>query len=247
MKIDYDDIQLQSSLENWLPVVENICEIPSPKTTIVPLEPKELELLQEEIIPHTVVGRVLKVAEPYGYPFFLRTDQASGKHSWKKSCFVSTPDNLPRNLSGVISFNLTADIMGLPFKSLVVREYIVLESSFTAFWGDMPVAKERRYFVRDGVVECRHEYWIEPAIRDGMEHKSLPESEWLPQLRALNHQDKDEIRLLTKYAEAVGKELGGYWSVDFAKARDGRWFLIDMARGEISYHVEGCPRAGVVE
>ena len=239
----YDELSNQSSFEIWFPVVENVCEIPTPRSTIVLLEPDEIRAFYDEVVSKTVVKRVHEAANSYGYPFFLRTDQASGKHSWKKSCFVPNAESISSHIYEVVMFNLLADIMGLPFKSLIVREYIELESAFTAFWGDMPVAKERRYFVRDGVVECRHEYWVEGAIRQGMEHKSLRESEWLEQLRALNHQSKNELRRLTRYASSVGKELGGYWSVDFAKAKDGRWLLIDMARGEISYHVDSCPHA----
>ena len=68
----------------------------------------------------------------------------------------------------------------------------------------------------------------------------IPESEWLPLLRELNTQTDDEIQLLTDYAERIGKVLGGYWSIDFAKGRNGTWYFIDAARGEVSYHVPDC-------
>jgi hypothetical protein len=38
--------------------------------------------------------------------------------------------------------------------------------------------------------------------------------------------------------------LDGWWSVAFAKTKDGRWILIDMAEGEMSFHdleCEYCP------
>ena len=31
-----------------------------------------------------------------------------------------------------------------------------------------------------------------------------------------------------------------YWSVDFALGRDGKWYLIDMAAGEVSGHHPDC-------
>jgi hypothetical protein len=240
MIIEPSQLEKESSLEYWWPVVVEL-KIPAPKTTIVHLSKRELTALHSEKIPKSVVRKVKKAAEQYGYPFFLRTDCASGKHSWKESCYVPKDDELWTHVYEVVVFNLTADIFGLPFRCLVVREYIPLEAKFTAFWGEMPVAKERRYFVRDGKVECHHEYWVEGAIRQGMQGRDIPESEWLPQWQDLNRQDDDEITLLTGYTKAIGKELAGYWSVDFAKAQDGRWLLIDMGRGEISYHKEDCP------
>ena len=33
----------------------------------------------------------------------------------------------------------------------------------------------------------------------------------------------------------VCKVFDDYWSVDFAKSLDGTWYMIDMARGEVSY------------
>jgi hypothetical protein len=42
-------------------------------------------------------------------------------------------------------------------------------------------------------------------------------------------------------AETFGKRNPGYWSVDFARTRAGRWVLIDAARGEVSWHPDGCP------
>ena len=38
----------------------------------------------------------------------------------------------------------------------------------------------------------------------------------------------------------VGDVLDGYWSIDFAYGQDKRWYLIDMAIGEESYHWIEC-------
>ena len=58
----------------------------------------------------------------------------------------------------------------------------------------------------------------------------------------MNHESDDEIRFLTNYALTVAKQFEGYWSIDFCKANDGRWILIDMARGKRSWHPENCQR-----
>lgn len=248
----------ESSMLHWWPKIRGL-DIPMPKTRILklprlniyeiigskPCSDKMAKRLRKFITRLKKVAR--EVQQNEDDPVFMRSDQCSGKHGWENTCFVKSIDDIKKHLLALLEFNEMVGWTSFTDKAIVLREYIPLESSFVAFGGNMPVAKERRYFVRDDVVECRHEYWIEEAVRQGLESKNLPESEWLEQLRALNHQSNDEIELLTQYAEKVGKKIGDYWSVDFAKAKDGRWLLIDMARGELSYHVDGCPHAVVIE
>jgi hypothetical protein len=125
--------------------------------------------------------------------------------------------------------------MGLDFKAFAVREYIPMASRFTAFYGDMPVNPERRYFFEYGQILCHHSYWIEEAIEQSKK-PSIPN--WRAVARELNTETEDEIKLLTNYAEMVAKQFDGYWSVDFCKAKDGRWILIDLATGRKSWHPE---------
>jgi hypothetical protein len=226
MKVESDSMLI------WYPKIKDL-PIPQPKTEMLVIEPKDLAILMNEVVPDSAVKKVKVVCDRMGYPCFLRTDLASGKHSWKKSCFVDNPNNLWDHVLEVVSFNLCADIMGLDFKAFAVREFIQMDSRFTAFYGDMPVNPERRYFIKDGKVVCHHPYWIEEAIEDS-KTPSIPN--WRDVARELNTETEDEIKLLTSYAEMVAKEFDGYWSVDFCKSKDGRWILIDMARGEKSWH-----------
>lgn len=248
----------QSSMLFWWPKIQGL-DIPMPKTRMLML-PKIniIEICGSKPCGDEMAETLRKFTEELKMiarevqgnkddPVFMRTDQCSGKHEWRYTCFVEVVNDIGKHLLRLLEYNEMVGWMSFTDKAIAVREFIPLESSFIAFHGQMPVAKERRYFVRDGVVECRHEYWIEEAIRQGLEGRNLPESIWLENLRALNHQSEDEIELLTRYAESAGKEIGDYWSVDFAKAKDGRWLLIDMARGELSYHVDGCPHAVVIE
>lgn len=248
----------ESSMLFWWPKIQGL-DIPVPKTRMLmmpkfnifeligskPCSDEMAEMMRKFTVDLKLIAR--EVQRNKDDPVFMRSDQCSGKHEWKNTCFVEDVNDIRKHLLRLMEYNEMVGWMSFTDKAIAVREFIPLESSFVAFHGLMPVAKERRYFVRDGVVECRHEYWIEAAIRQGLEGMNLPESEWLHQLRALNQQSNYEIGLLTKYAESVGKELGNYWSVDFAKAKDGRWLLIDLARGELSFHVDGCPHAVVVE
>jgi len=205
-------------------------------------------MLDGEPLPEDIKAKIMAAAEQLGYPLFVRTDKASGKHDWENSCYVASIERLWRNIYGVVEFNELADVFGLQPEALVFRRYIPLEATFKAFYGRMPVAKERRYFVRDGKVECHHPYWIEDAIGEWWERAKelvairsdklelLPEN-WKEILAELNRETDEEIELLTAYAEEIGRALGeGYWSVDFAKGKDGVWYFIDIAEGHRSWH-----------
>ena len=216
----------------WYPKIKDL-PIPQPKTEIVLLTEKELKVLVNENVPKSIVDKVKLVCDRMGYPCFLRTDLASGKHSWKDSCFIDNSKDLWKHIFEVVSFNLCADIMGLDFKALVIREFIPMDTRFTAFYGDMPVNPERRYFVKDGQVLCHHPYWIEETIAESKQ-PSIPN--WREIAKELNTETEEEIKLLKDYAKMVAEQFKGYWSVDFCKAKDGRWILIDMASGEKSCH-----------
>ena len=54
-------------------------------------------------------------------------------------------------------------------------------------------------------------------------------------LREMNNETKEEVELLTEYAEEVGRYVKENWSVDFMKSKDGKWYFIDMAREEVSW------------
>jgi len=224
----------KSSLLYWYPKIKNL-DIPQPKTEIIILTDKELNTTYNEQISKSLLKKVEKIiAQKFELPVFIRTDLSSAKHYWKDSCFYDRTNELWKHLWEIISFNLCADLMGLPFKALVVREFILMDSRFIAFRGSMPVNPERRYFVDKERVLCRHPYWFEGAIL-------YPNLEnWKKVLGEINTEDKQEIKLLTNYAQKVAKTLPGFWSVDFCKAKDERWVLIDCALGERSWHPEDC-------
>jgi len=220
-----------ASMLYWWPKVRDL-DIPKPKTIIVEI-PHEVfvDLLDGGLEIKTYHPALFAAAEELGYPLFMRTDILSAKHQWLKTCYVKDEGCLRLNIGGLTEMNFM--VMAPGPSALVLREYIELESSFTSHNG-MPVAKERRYFVRDGWIECYHPYWPEESVR----RPSRPD--WRKLLSMANAQGPDEIELLCGYVEQVGAVMDGFWSVDFAKARDGRWLLIDMAPGAQSYHWSTC-------
>ncbi len=235
MKINKD------SMLYWFPLIKDL-DIPQPITEITLLTEEELDTAHNEQIAKSLLKRIEKIiTQNFQLPVFIRTDLSSGKHYWEKSCFYNGTRELWMHLWEVIEFNLCADVMGLPFEALAIREFIPMDSKFTAFSGNMPVNPERRYFVDKGKVLCHHPYWFEEAIR----HPSL--ENWREILEKVNIEDKQEVKFLTDYAQRVARVLSGFWSVDFCKAKDGRWILIDCATGERSWHPKDCEFYGTVK
>jgi len=228
----------------WWPKIKRL-QIPQPRTIILPEpEPGALDQYlfavaddEPDNIPDCWAdyeGRVAAAAESLGYPCFLRTDLASGKHGWERCCFVSNAQALGDHIFAVIENGHLVDMLGLNHHALVVREFLDLWSTFRApRFGNMPVARERRYFVRDAEVICHHPYWPEDAVADGQPD----DPEWRRMLRELNFEWPGEVERLMDYADMVAKAMGdGYWSVDFACGSGGDWYLIDMALGDASWH-----------
>jgi len=226
----------KTSMLYWWPRVKDL-GIPLPKTEIVEVLYDDLVgLLDGERLSPQDEQRLIEAGGKIGYPLFLRTDMASAKHQWERTCFVPKAEDLFKHIWALIDQTLASGMFGeLDPSALVFRELLTLNSFFTAFSG-LPISVERRYFVRDGSVECHHPYWIHDAIEHSWRQPSEPD--WRERLAALNKESAEEIELLTGYATKIGGVLKGYWSIDFAEARDHTWYLIDLAVGERSWHPE---------
>ena len=228
------------SLLRWLPRFARNVPDHIPRTVIPDVNPNWWSELYDpkthgvQPCAREVDERCYRAADLLGYPLFVRTDVASGKHSWKKSCFVPSQDLLDPHIREVVSFNDNADMMGLEYTVLLFREYIPLHSTFTAFWGDMPVSRERRYFVHNNTVFCHHPYWVKEAIN----RPSI--DTWERELAKLNAESKAEIKLLTDLVERAMNGIMIPSSVDLAYTKDKRWIVIDAATASHSWHPETC-------
>ena len=229
-------IDKNSFLIYWLKIKD--LSIPQPKTEVVMLTEKEFEI-SFDACPKSLTAKVHAcIDKHFKLPVFLRTDLSSAKHGWIKTCYYDGAIELWEHLYEIMTFNHCADFMGLPFRAIIVREYIPMASGFTAFYGDMPVNPERRYFIKDGQVLCHHHYWIEEAIKKSKEPSI---KNWRHVAKELNYESEEEIQHLTSYAQLVADVMDGFWSVDFCLGADRQWYLIDMAQSESSWHPE-CPK-----
>ncbi len=236
----------------WWPAVRDL-GIPVPQTEVVEIEPASAEQLMEGCIVHNVEHDIdefqpdcaplyyryadaLLSAGHIGYPLFAKTDLVSGKHEYLATCYVPSEGELLPHVYRLLEEHAMAMFLELEgeVRAIVLREMLDLDAPFRAFNG-LPIARERRYFVSSGEVECTHPYWPEGVLQFWGPTHPEPKN-WNVQLSTLNREGAAEIALLTEYAERVGAALPGAWSVDFARARDGTWYLIDMAEAEHSWH-----------
>ena len=250
----------ESSMSNWWPKIKDL-DVPQPRTIMVPVEETAMiGVLDGEPIPN--IGEMERAVRDIGSPTFVRNNVSSGKHHWKDSCFLENPDKLPRHVYGVTEYTLMSTMGEVKIDSMFFREFIQLEQAgFSCFLGKMPISKEVRCFVRNGAIECRHPYWFDGVFKREEEMETaarrhrkemgmddtgssdhLP-SDWRAKLKKANRMTRSDNDAIMSHLFKIMPHFDGYWSVDFVKGIDGAWYLIDMARGEVSYHYEGCRHA----
>lgn len=224
----------KNSMMYWYPRVKEL-DVPQPNTIFISTgeDWEELRLVAEGQKELRNMSEIHEACRSIGYPVFARTDQMAAKHSWNRTCFISGEDVLRDHIANLVEGTLDCDMIGRIVRGIAIREYIEMESAFTAFNG-LPISRERRYFLRDGEVICHHPYWPEESIWFGVGQKEP--TDWKHALSRINYESFDEIDTLTKYAGMIGSTLEGYWSIDFCRGRNGDWYFIDCALGENSWH-----------
>ncbi|RLC89138.1 MAG: hypothetical protein DRJ03_00870 [Chloroflexi bacterium] len=230
----------RNRLSYWYPKLPS--HISTPETTIIPYTGEDLINLLDGKIPEgfdILIADITQAGYKLGWPMFLRTDYLSGKHNWKNTCHIPASTDVSDHVFRLVEESAMADMMGFPTDCWVVRNLLPTLAAFIAFPGDMPIVKERRYFVRDATVVCHHPYWPREAFLRGNEPFN-----WEELLAAINVEDEDEVSLLSGLSSEVGGELGEEWSIDWLwSEKEGKWYLIDMAAAAQSYHWPGCPNA----
>jgi len=222
----------------WLPKIEALGS-PTPKTIIVPYNQNEfVAFLEGEGKPETfepTVEAVKKACESIGYPCFFRTDLASAKHGGPDSYLINGGYNIKKVIARTVEDNEikfwpTAE----PPVAFLIRKFLFLDASFKAFH-NFPIGREWRLFANSEKLICFHPYWPKETIKFyGKEPKY-----WEKQL-ADHHSKPSKFKDLEDMAIQAARACGGEWSIDFAMDRLGKWWLIDMAIMEDSWHWKDC-------
>ena len=231
-----------NNLNYWYPRIKGL--VPVPKTLIIRTGLDLLPLVDDMPVPgfDSFVAELVAAGDTLGWPCFMRTGYGSGKHEWESTCCVSGPRAVPAHVRALVEWSEMADFFGLPYSTWAVREMLKTEPAFYAFWGKMPITKERRYFVENEKVLGFHPYWPPDAFSDERD-----EPGWRAKLDALNVMPEDEVRLLTSLSEKVSGAVPGAWSIDWLCTADHEWFLIDMAMASESFCWREYPNAPTVD
>ncbi len=85
MKVD------ENSMLIWYPKIKDM-DILQPKTEFLILPENTIRDIHDEkfILP---LDKIKEKVNKIGYPVFIRTDLASGKQKWKKTCNVNKEEN----------------------------------------------------------------------------------------------------------------------------------------------------------
>lgn len=222
---------------HWFGSVQKL-EIPHPQSHVIDF-PYELtgalldERADESAEPMAaIIASIRAFGEQVGYPLFIKNSLFSGKHEWAHTCYIAA-DATDEQIAHQITWltHLWAMVGGEVALHLIVREFIQTAPVFHAF-GGMPVTAEYRLFATDGKLNGWQPYWPEAAIQE----PSV--DDWADRLKTIAIPSQDEMQQMRAWAESITANLGGFWSVDFLRDRNGKLYLIDMAEGHKSYR---CP------
>lgn len=224
----------------WLPKLKEESQLRVPSTIFVPCDYQEMWKMLDGEAAEYGLDALLTAGKLLGYPVFLRTDLSSAKHEGPDAYKVSGPDHWPSRVWRTIEDNAMKDLWPSAF---LVREWLDLEAPFVAFGGH-PIANEWRVFASGDRVHCYHFYWPEEAI------SYFPSEEpehWQEQLRRMSEALMPFSLLeMARMAASLCPESKA-WSVDFAKDKQGLWWLIDMAEAKASRHPNDCPNVSMLK
>jgi hypothetical protein len=245
------DVIDRNCLSYWFPRLQ-AAGVPVPRTEIVRTT-CDLTLLLDGQVPEgwgafladlaVAIGRLTDNASPTP-SLFLRTGQGSGKHDWKRTCYLdlAARDAIAAHVAALVEWSHLVDFFGLAHDVWCIREMLPVQPVVVLpRYGDMPLVKEVRCFVRGGRVVCSHSYWPLGAIRDGLDPA---EAHLAATYAGLLDCDPTDYYAWSELAQKVATTFAddGAWSVDLLSTRRG-WVVTDMAEAHRSYHAPECAHA----
>jgi len=242
-------------MSHWWPLLKEVPGINVPETRLTTFDGDTKDFFdwyegrgRTETL-QAFLERLQDLGQEVGYPCFLRTGHTSGKHGWDNCCHVPSLSVLPKHVCAIFEFGEMAQVEGLPVNVWAVRELLLTEPYFhIKRFGNMPLCRERRYFIENGKVVSHVPYWPYEAIGGSNEDDDGPYRQWcqrdLPAnwrelLTQANAEDEAEVALLTDLSERVSERIEGAWSLDWLWTAHG-WYAIDMAEAHKSW---ACPES----
>ena len=235
-----DGLMDKTALTYWFPKLE-VIGLPVPKTILLPMSAEAyrdvfnaFDGLEMNGSAHAFALKVKEAANKLGYPCFLRTAHTSGKHDWERTCYIPDSKKILSHIINIVEYSELTQIMGLPCDWWAVREFLPTKPLTTCpKYGNMPVCKEFRVFVKNDKIHCWHPYWPSYALEQG--GASISQAIY----ENLSRCQDTELTQLLLLASRAGQTVGGAWSIDILDTERG-WYITDMAESEKSFHWEGC-------
>lgn len=225
------ELMYQSSMTHWWPRLQST-DVTVPETIKVGGSEQPVgDGSMSTLVPNTdeVADAVDRLG---GLPVFFRSDQTSCKFDMLNGSKIETTDPDEMKFGGLVEAHFG---FGAPDPTcFYAREWLDLWHRFKSFSDSAtPVAAEVRVFILDGDVYDAGFYWPPDSPWD---HAST-EDNW-PTLLGETKQRAlaDETKWMAMSRHVAAEFDDGYWSVDFALTEGGKWYCIDMARGEVSWH-----------
>jgi len=222
----------------WLPKIVE-AGLQTPKTVVVEYDHRTvIQIFDGADVPEftILIENVKAACNRIGYPVFIRTDLSSAKHDGPNAYRIDSDDGIIKALSATLEDNeIKFWLEPNPPKAVLIREWLNLDSPFSAFGGHA-IAREWRFFADSEKVRCFHPYWPE----DSIQFFGIPEPDgWSDSLKSL-HNEPENIKELKQLAVLAAGLYGCYASVDIAMDVTCKWWLTDMATAEDSYHWPSC-------
>lgn len=245
-------------LSRWAPVVARVLPADRrPATALIRTPPGcSLWALLDGEVPEGFDVFLAAIAEAEAAigpgPYFWRADTTSAKHGWLGTCWCPAPGDFAGRLGGFVEAVAEQSVVDVfPVDVWACREPVPVEDPVCTAFEGLPIGRERRYIVRDGLVVDHFPYWplaaltgSARAIPDGME---LSDGELVRAVGRVSREWSDEHDRLAAMARSVGAALAeasgiAGWSVDFLKADRG-WLCIDAAPEAVSWRPTDRDRA----
>ncbi len=177
---------------------------------------------------------LLASGKTLGYPFVLRTGLVCASRRWASACLVGSPREIDARVRATQAW---CDERGLPVQTWAARQYVPPVAGFTVHDG-LPVGREFRVFLRDGLPLCVHPMWPRAAV----DAARPPEWHWPDALAALTELRPDTDRkVLLTLARRAATHLPGAWAIDWLATEDGRWVAHSASPAALAWHDPACP------
>lgn len=189
---------------HWLPESFDVIRDRSPATVWVPVEGGAID-----------DDAIVDAARVFGDRSVIVKDYVkSRKHEWNEACFVRRANDRDELLRVVRTF---VERQGsLLTGGVVVRELVELESVGTHPRTGMPLTREHRVFVLDGVPLVAARYWAEGDYSG----EDVP---------------------LDDFAEVMRAVRSRFFTIDLARGVDGTWWIIELGDGQVAGLLDTVP------